>query len=422
MHRICLLLVLLILPACHGASEADRPFLTRTLTTADGETAHYVLFVPVQRNPDQKLPVILFLNGWGENGDDGLRQISNNFGGDLWRMRAEFPFLAVCPQCSYEAEWTPGSKNGELALAVLDAAIREFNGDPERVSITGASTGGSGALSLALAHPQRFAAVVPISAAIHVAPADLLNSQIPVWSFHNRGDASGLVRLARETRRQHLVAGSSPLVTEFNQGGHNAWDAAYSSPALYRWLLEQRSGSTDPRLPFAPLAPQRVLADWTRTGPDVWTIEDADLVAPPASRNLELISPAWTGDWALHLDLQIEQGQPGALALIDAADARHELLLPLADEGASRLATADGVEHRTDPFAQRALRSGWNDIRIELRDRRLSVTANGWPMLQGHPLPGESIVRIALVKKAGAAEQRFRYLRVSPDAWGAAAP
>jgi pimeloyl-ACP methyl ester carboxylesterase len=404
---------LLALAGCDATSSGDRPFLTRTFQTPDGQTAHYVLFVPPNRDPDEKLPVILFLNGWGENGNDGLRQISNNFGGDMWRMRGWFPFLAVCPQCTYNAEWTPGSPNEQLALDVLDAAIREFNGDPDRVTITGASTGGTGALNIALANRDQFAAVVPISSPIHLDPVKLAESRLPVWSFYNGGDSPTLVEAARNARLRHLKFGTSPRVTEFDLAGHNAWDPAYSSPALYRWLLQQKRQPSEPFNHFQFLQPQQLLDQW-REGAPGWKIDGEDLVSLPGESSKTLISPRMPGNWAVHFDLQISAGSPGLVKLIGEEGNATELRLPLGDDGIGELLDPKGSSLRVDPAAQRALRSGWNEVRMESLNGRLSLLLNGWPAIESLPSPDEgSPVRVAFDSGPDSKEQRIRYVRMS---------
>ncbi|QDT52864.1 Putative esterase [Caulifigura coniformis] len=417
----CVLLLALAIACtgCGGPPSGEQPFLTRTYRTADGSTAHYVLFVPPNRDPAEKLPVILFLNGWGENGNDGLRQISNNFGGDMWRMRAWFPFLAVCPQCTYNAEWTPGSKNAELALGVLDEAIREFNGDPDRVSLTGASTGGTGALNIAVANPDRFAAAFPISTAIHISPQAIPGRPLPIWNFFNAGDSSILVREARTARKRQYEAGMSPLVTEFNQGGHNAWDAAYSSPALYEWLLQQKRGQSDPFAPYRFLAPQKGIAEWTSEEGSHWLADGDEFIAPPGDSRRELTSPAFTGDWAVHVDAQLGPGHAATVALRDAQGGRAELGLVLSSDGFAELTSSGKAAVTIDATAQRALRRGWNDIRLQSSQGRLSVLLNGWRALTDVDLPLAWPVRLSLVKPAGDVRTRFRFLRVSGAMEGA---
>ena len=409
------LFVVLALAGCTPGSSDQRLFLTRSFRTDDGRTAHYALFIPAHRDPDVKLPVILFLNGWGENGNDGLRHISNNFGGDVWRMRASFPFLAVCPQCSYNSSWTPGSRNANTALAVLDAAIREFNGDPDRVAVTGASTGGTGALDVAQAHPDRFSAVVPISAAIHLTPDELRTSRLPIWAFHNAGDASGLVRASRDMRKHHIEAGSSPLVTEFHQAGHNAWDPAYSSPALYQWLLAQSTSRSRSRGPMTFFEAITIASRWTTGDRGHWG-NDADELECRAA-GAEILSPEIPGDWALHFDVQIDSGQPATL-IVQQGELQATLTAPLAKDGFARW-TSPSTSVTLDPAAQRALRKGWNELRVERVQGKLSVTLNGWKGLEGvECFPGQPVS----IGFSGTNGQRFRYVRLWQPAAGTEAP
>lgn len=131
-------------------------FMTRVYSNPDsGARSRYVVFVPRNHQEVERLPVILFLNGFGENGTDGLRQISNNFGVDIWRKRDQFPFLAVCPQCSSEGGWNASGTESTKTLAILDEAINEFGGDSDRVYLTGVSSGGYHVWTLANAHPDR---------------------------------------------------------------------------------------------------------------------------------------------------------------------------------------------------------------------------------------------------------------------------
>ena len=414
--RRSLVLLTLLLAACADAPRAERDslFLTRKHITPAGDIGHYVVFVPPNRDPATKLPVILFLNGWGENGNDGLRQISNNFGGDVWRMRDSFPFLAVCPQCSYNAEWTPGSKNASIALGALDEAIQEFNGDPDRVTVTGASTGGTGALNLAAAHPGRFAAIVPISTPIHLSPAVVAETGLPIWNFYNNRDSAGVVRAIRSCREDLLAAGVSPHVTEFIQQGHNAWDAAYASPALYRWMLQQNRRSQSNLLRFDLHAPAVLLATWKTENPDRWRSDGQDLVAAPGNEPVTLMSSAQAGDWELHLDLHMSVAQEALITLHGIANDPATLSLVLPDDGQIQLRTSASADTRPmAPIAQRALRPGWNDIRLARTGDRLSVTFNGWPAIEtADPLRGDP-TRFGITHPGGAAEQRWRDIRTS---------
>lgn len=402
---------------CGGETGAtDRGFLKKTYTDDDGNVSHYVIFAPVHREPEQKLPVILFLNGWGENGDDGLRQISNNFGGDVWRMRGHFPFLAVCPQCSYHGSWNPGSPNAAKALAILDEAIAEYGGDPNRVCITGASAGGGGALALASAYPDRFASVVPVSVGSAGDLAKLASEGMPIWCFYNEKDQQRLTDSARRMRQTLLEAGLSPLVTEFERGGHNAWDSAYGSPALYRWMLEK--GVTDRAdAPFTLLSATDVLATWKQTESDTWTADGGELTtAADRQADAMLLSPPMFGNAELHLDAFFQKGTQCRLQLLhaDANDSfQGEIVVQLPASGGGGLLSFDLLHSVTlDPMAQRALCPGWNDIRLAWTEGVVKLTLNGWPALESKTQSTARSVRWALAVRPGDSPTRWRFLRV----------
>ena len=50
-------------------------------------------------------------------------------------------------------------------VELLDAIIKNYDVDEDRIYLTGLSMGGSGSWRLAADHPDRFAAVVPICGA-----------------------------------------------------------------------------------------------------------------------------------------------------------------------------------------------------------------------------------------------------------------
>jgi len=190
-------------------------FTVRQYEDASGETYNYVLFVPHHRPSGEKLPLILFLNGRGENGTDGVAQISNNFGVEVWNMQRTFPMICLAPQC--RDNWSPGSPDALRAIALLDRIIDEYDVDPDRVYVTGVSTGGDGAWNIAAACPGKFAAIVPISAPGNIAQQSvcdaLARDQLPIWSFYNnRDNEPGLVEATRRMRAQLLAAGLRALV------------------------------------------------------------------------------------------------------------------------------------------------------------------------------------------------------------------
>jgi predicted peptidase len=212
-------------------------FLDRT-TRAGATTYRYVVYVPFDWTPPRVWPVILFLHGIGERGTDGLRQSEVGLGRAI-RLNAErVPAIVVFPQLQPEQRWL--GEPAEAAMRALDEAIAEFNGDPQRLYLTGLSLGGFGVWHLAQLHPQRFAALVPvcggIAPALTAAAVARVVRHIPTWIFHGADD--DIIPVAESRNMHNAMPGAR--YTEYPACGHDSWTRAYAEPELWTWLFAQR--------------------------------------------------------------------------------------------------------------------------------------------------------------------------------------
>jgi predicted peptidase len=256
-HLFAAILLLVTLPA--AARKADTGFLDRTVTVA-GTSYRYQVFVPNNWTKKEKWPVVLFLHGSGERGDTGLLQTDVGLPHAIRTSRKPVPFVVVIPQCLTEHVWTEDAMEAQ-ALAALDQSIKEFNGDRDRVYLTGLSMGGYGTWDLAAKYPGRFAAYVPVCGGVS-APKDFPQiagslgrdhniadsyaetakriGKTPVWIFHGDADDAVPVEESRKMAEALKAAGANYKYTEYPGVGHNSWDKAYAEPELVPWLLEQR--------------------------------------------------------------------------------------------------------------------------------------------------------------------------------------
>ena len=208
----------------------------------------YLLFLPKDYGIDgRKWPVMLFLHGSGERGDD-LKLVKVHGPPKLVDSRPDFPFIVVSPQCPKERSW-----NGEVQLHVLaellDSVLTRFHADRERVAITGLSMGGFGSWSLIAKHPARFSAAVPICGGGNPDDADKLKS-VPFWVFHGAKDFGVPLKLSETMVAAVEKAGGSAKLTVYPEAGHDSWTETYKNEAVYDWLLAQRRTSSAP-LPMA---------------------------------------------------------------------------------------------------------------------------------------------------------------------------
>jgi predicted peptidase len=203
-------------------------------------TLNYLLYLPPEYDPQRsdRWPLVLFLHGSSMRGDD-VNLVKRQGLSRLVHQGQEFPFILVSPQCPSSQWWTWPQLRAALSH-LLDEVESNYAVDPKRIYVTGLSMGGFGTWSLAIAYPQRFAAIAPISG-----PADDLDRisairHLPVWAFHNEQDYIVPLQGMVETVNALEACGGNVKLTIYPGVGHNAADSAYADPELYRWLLSQR--------------------------------------------------------------------------------------------------------------------------------------------------------------------------------------
>lgn len=226
------------------AMAQDKPktgFVEKTFKNADGTTSPYVVFVPKDYDGTKEYPIILFLHGAGETNNpkakkEGKMPVEVGIGPAIKKREKDFPFIVVIPRAEGFG-WTATSANGKRALAMLDEVMKEYKVDPKRQYLTGLSMGGMGTWSIAIAHPDRFAAIAPICGRGDTSAAAKIKD-LPCWCFHGDADTAVKVEGSREMIDAIKKAGGEPKYTEYPGVGHNSWDKAYGTDELYTWFLK----------------------------------------------------------------------------------------------------------------------------------------------------------------------------------------
>ena len=188
--------VLVADPGAARDGKAKTGFVTKTFTNADGSKSPYVVFVPHDYDGSKAVPVILFLHGAGETKGGGKMPAEVGIGPAIKKREKTFPFLTVIPQ-SEKRTWKADSDDGKRALAILDEVTKSYKTDPKQTYLTGLSMGGFGTWSIAAAHPEKWAAIVPICGGGNTAAAEKIKG-IPAWVFHGDKDTAVPVDLSRK--------------------------------------------------------------------------------------------------------------------------------------------------------------------------------------------------------------------------------
>jgi predicted peptidase len=193
----------------------------------------YLLYLPKDYDKNESWPLILFLHGAGERGDD-LALVKYHGPPKLIEAGREFPFIVVAPQCPRNKGWD----SFELKV-LLDSIVEKYKVDRDRIYVTGLSMGGFGTWSLAAYQPDRFAAIVPICGGGDPSTTSKF-SKLPVWAFHGAKDS--VVPLSSSEKMVEALKKNDGNVkfTVYPEANHDSWTAAYDDPQLYEWLLNQK--------------------------------------------------------------------------------------------------------------------------------------------------------------------------------------
>jgi predicted peptidase len=253
-------LILLFVLFTHAAISQDLSLYEKKVYTGeDGNTLNYRLLYPENFDPAKNYPVILFLHGSGERGNDNEKQLTHGARVFLEQpARQAFPAIVVFPQCPDNSTWAsakmnrtqggvtldysqemPPSQPMLLVEGLLDSLIQKDFTDDSRIYVMGLSMGGMGTFELVARNPEKIAAAVPICGAGNPNVVDRYARNTAFWIFHGAQDRvvspenSTIMALAIQR------AGGTPALTIFSYANHNSWDPAFARPELLPWLFAQ---------------------------------------------------------------------------------------------------------------------------------------------------------------------------------------
>ena len=201
----------------------------------NGEDIRYAVYVPWVYDDQKAIPMIVFLNGMGECGTDGLKQLGVGLGTAVILDAERWPFIILFPQKQkHDIEW---EDQEDMVMAVLDSAKQEYNIDESRIYLTGISQGGHGTWAIAARHADIFAAIAPVCGWGDEEMAQAL-VEMPTWIFHGEDDS--VIPLSESIDMHEFMksAGGSPELTTYPGVDHNSWDNAYRNENLADWFLK----------------------------------------------------------------------------------------------------------------------------------------------------------------------------------------
>ncbi len=222
------------LPAGEGEQKAAK------LDKAIPVELDYLLYLPKDYDAKDKWPLLVFLHGAGERGDD-LELVKKHGPPKLVEDGKDLPFIVVSPQCPSGEWWS--SKPLELT-ALIDEIVATQKVDESRIYLTGLSMGGFGTWMLAAYTPERFAAIVPICGGGEILATRALG-KTPTWVFHGAKDPVVPLKRSEDMVEALKRVNKEVKFTVYPDAMHDSWTETYNNPELYTWLLEQKRETPD---------------------------------------------------------------------------------------------------------------------------------------------------------------------------------
>lgn len=223
---------------------------------ANGYTLPYQILFPQDYDASKQYPLVVFLHGAGERGDDNERQLINGKQFLIDNFYAKYPAIVIAPQCPANSYWANAQRHaidGKLNITfgltdeptqpmrTLVALIQDWLSsgkiDESRVYVGGLSMGGMGTLELLWRMPQTFAAAFPICGGADISKLPLYANNTAVWLFHGDADSVVPVSNSREIYQQLKELGGVVEYIEYKGVDHNSWDNAFQEKSLSPWLF-----------------------------------------------------------------------------------------------------------------------------------------------------------------------------------------
>ena len=260
--RLAILASLLLATACFALPT--EPPIYKSSVDASGITIPYLLLGPESIEPGKKYPLVLFLHGAGERGNDNIRQrghFPNRMAREWYRNR--YPCFVLAPQCPKENRWanldretkrlqpTP-TQPMQGAIAALQEVVRKYPIDTDRIMLTGLSMGGYGTFDLAARHPDYFAAASAVCGGGDVSTAAQF-AGLPIHIWHGSADKVVPVGYSRAMTKAIEKLDLDVTYTEVPNAPHNSWDSAYGKDGCLDDLFAARRNPTAMQLETARL-------------------------------------------------------------------------------------------------------------------------------------------------------------------------
>jgi predicted peptidase len=235
---------------------AQNDFTAKEFTTSSNDILKYRELLPDNYNPEKQYPLVLFLHGAGERGNDNQAQLRH--GSMMFTNpvnQEKYPAIVLFPQCpasstwpfekAPEGSWNNFPKNDPISTPLnavkelLDQYLEMKSVDKKRIYILGISMGGMGTFDMVCRYPDIFAAAIPICGG--VATERLVKAKdVKFRIYHGDADMVVSVHNSRNAYKELKKDGAKVEYIEFPGCNHDSWNPAFNRSDFLEWLFKQK--------------------------------------------------------------------------------------------------------------------------------------------------------------------------------------
>lgn len=246
---------LLVVLSVFKLSAQHQDLFSQEHYISGNDTLNYRLLLPKKFDESMQYPVVLFLHGAGERGNDNAKQLVH--GSKLFvDNRDAFPAIVIFPQCPPNDYWANATmdrdtrpialkfpldieptKSMTLVMGLMDEMLTKPYTNTNEVYAGGLSMGAMGTFEILYRKPKLFAAAFAICGAGNPDATEAYAKTVPMWIFHGAKDDVVAPQESVNMVSGILKYGGSPNFSLYAKDNHNSWDSAFAEPELISWLF-----------------------------------------------------------------------------------------------------------------------------------------------------------------------------------------
>jgi predicted peptidase len=225
----------------------------------NGYTLPYKVMFPEDYDETKAYPLVIFLHGAGERGNDNQKQLTHGEQFLIDNFHVSNPAIVIAPQCPADSYWANVVRHqiedkmtltfgtSDVPTQPMTTLISLINNwlssgkvDINRIYVGGLSMGGMGTLELIWRMPQTFTAAFPICGGGDLTKLPLYAKNTAVWIFHGSDDSVVPVQNSRDIYKELKSLGCDTEYTEYEGVNHNSWDNVFQEKDLAGWLFKHK--------------------------------------------------------------------------------------------------------------------------------------------------------------------------------------